>query len=94
MNLKDLEDLRVLIDNVIFASTKNDAKVPTKKLEFFVSQLKGQLDGYISGVLQKIVNHAKEASGQVKNKDHWISNVEDNWDYFRSEIELNQEENK
>lgn len=43
MNPKDPEELRVLIDDVIYFSTKNDAKVPAKKLEFFVSQLKGQL---------------------------------------------------
>ncbi|MBU1138815.1 MAG: hypothetical protein KKA76_07555 [Proteobacteria bacterium] len=86
MNIKDLEEFRVLIDAVIYAPTKKDAKFPIKKLEFFVSQLNGKVENYLHGVMKTIVNHAKEASGQVKNKDHWVSNVEDNWNYLKMEL--------
>lgn len=91
MNNKDLEEFRELIDEVIYASTKSEAKLPIKKLKFFVNQLNGKVDNYLHGVMEKIVNHAVEASGQVKNKDHWISNVEDNWNYLKMEIEIDQE---
>lgn len=88
MNIKQLEEFRVLIDDVVYATSKNEAKLPIKKLEFFVTHLKGVVDPYFHGVMKTIVNHAKEASGQPRNKEHWLTNVEDNWNYLKMELEL------
>lgn len=86
MENKILEEFQTLVDDVVNAPTKKDAKFPIRKLEFFVSQLNGKLDNYLHGVMKIIVNHAKEASGQVNNKDHWLTNVQDNLNYLKMEL--------
>jgi len=44
----------------------------------------------LTGIFQKklgqAINSAKEASGQVQNKDHWISNAKQYWSVFESGI--------
>jgi len=90
MDKNNLEELRKLVEAVIYAPTKKEAKDPIKRLEFMASQMKSSLDGYLSGKLKKVVNYAIEASGQVKNKEHWISNMEESWYILKSEIKDNQ----
>lgn len=76
MGENTLEKLRELVDAVMYAPTKKDANDPIRRLEFMASHMKGDLDGYLSGKLSEVVSYAKdakEASGQVRNKEHWIS---------------------
>lgn len=84
MNLDTLNRIKDLVNEVIYSSTKKDAQSGIKRLEFMVSGLRGDLDGYSFGKLSEVIGHAKEASGQVENKEHWISNVEQSWYVFEN----------
>jgi hypothetical protein len=70
MDMKQLEDVRELIELVIHASTKDSAKPHIKRLDFAISKLKPELDPYFAGKLSEAADYAKEASGQVRNKEH------------------------
>jgi len=71
-----LKKLRELVEAVMYAPTKKDAQEPLRRLKFMASTMKGDLDDYLSGKLGEVIGYAMEASGKVKNKNHWISNVE------------------
>jgi hypothetical protein len=86
MDKNTLDELRQLINEVMYASTKKDAQHPLKLLEFKASGLKGLIDPYLSGKLGEVINYAKEASGRGKNKEHWISCVENHWYVFENGI--------
>jgi len=90
MDKNTLEKLRELVDAVMYAPTKKDAKNLIRRLEFMASYMKSDLDGYLSGKLSEIVSYAKEASGQVRNKEHWISNIERSWYVFENGVKDKQ----
>lgn len=81
-----LRELKELIDQVVYAPNKKEAQSSIRRLEFIASQMKGAIDGYLAGKLSEVVSYAKEASGNVKNKDHWISNVEQSWYVFENGV--------
>ena len=90
MDKDTLDKLRELVDAVMYSPTKKDAKDLVRRLEFMASQLSRDLDGYLSGKLDEAVSYAKEASGQVRNKEHWISNVERSWYVFEIGVKDDQ----
>lgn len=90
MDKNTLEKLRELVDAVMYAPTKKDAKDLIRRLEFMASHMMSDLDGYLSGKLGEVVSYAKEASGQVRNKEHWISNVKRSWYVFENGVKDNQ----
>jgi hypothetical protein len=92
MDINQRKELRRLIEAVMYSSTKKEAQTHTNRLEFVSSQLRSNLDGYVAGKLKKVVNYAKKASGQVSNKEHWISMVEQSWNVFETEIERKKSE--
>lgn len=85
MNMEQLKDIRNLIELVIHARTKADAKPYVNRLDFAVSHAK-LLDPYFARKLSEAATYAKEASGQVTNKEHWISCMESSWYVFESHI--------
>jgi hypothetical protein len=87
MDMNDFKEFRKLVEAVMYSDTKKESQKPIERLQFMAAQMKGDLNGYAKGILKKVVNYAKEASGRVKNKDHWISLVEENWYLLKSEIE-------
>lgn len=82
-----LEELRQLVEQVMYASTKKEAQHLIRRLEFMASTLRGEIDSYLLGKLGEVISYAKEASGQVKNKDHWISCVERCWYVIESRVD-------
>jgi hypothetical protein len=86
MDNEKLRKLRSLIDEVIYSHNKKEAAIPLRKLEFMAAQVKSELNGYSSGKLSEAVGYAKEASGQVKNRDLCISNMERSWYVFESDV--------
>jgi len=82
-----LSEIRSKLDEVSSASTKADATQAIKHLDHIASQLKGQLDSYLSGKLSEVISYAKEASGQAKDKQLWISNMESSWYVFENGFE-------
>lgn len=84
MKEEKIKELQKLIDEVIYSPTKKDAQISVRRLEFMASDLNSEVDGYLSGKLREVISYAKEASGQSKNKDHWISQVERCWYVFEN----------
>jgi hypothetical protein len=82
MNDNNLKDLKALVDEVIYSSTKSSAKDPVARLEFMASSLDGDIDSYYFEKLNDVIIYAKEASGQVGDKQHWINNVNNAWHIF------------
>ena len=89
MSEVDLKELRSLADRVIYASTKKDAAIPLKQFQFQADQLRGEIDPYLFGKLQQAVGYANEASGNVKNKQHWINSFEQQWYVFENGMKTN-----
>lgn len=90
MNEGKLKELRQLVEEVMCASTKKEARNSVRRLEFLASCMKSTTDSYLSGKLSEIVSFAKEASGNVKGKDHWISCVEQSWYVFEGGVKCHQ----
>jgi hypothetical protein len=82
MKEKELETLKEMVNLVVYAPTKNDAQIPIRNLENMASNFKDDLDGYLSGKLNQVISYAIEASGRVKDKEHWIFQVEQSWYVF------------
>jgi hypothetical protein len=86
-----LDELRQLVEHVMYASTKKEAQHSIRRLEFMASSVKGEIDRYFSDKLGEVISYAKEASGRVKNKDHWISCVDQCWYVFEDGVkEVNE----
>ena len=90
MDVGTLDELRLLVDEVMYAPTKKEAENPLMRLEFIVSGLAGTIDPYLLGKLGEVIAYAKEASGRVNNKQHWISLVESGWYTFASGVTRSQ----
>lgn len=91
MEESKLKELRQLVDEVMYAPTKKGAQYSTRRLEFVASGMKGSMGGYLSGKISEIVIYAKEASGRVNNKEHWISCVEQSWYVFENGVKREQQ---
>jgi len=85
MNKKELSELRELVELVIYSHSKRDAQPYISRLEFLASQVKSGIDSYLSGKVSEVVSYAKQASGQVKDKQHWISCMEASWYVLESD---------
>lgn len=85
MTKEQLLKIRKLVDRAIFSSTKSEAASIIKELEF-LANTESSLNRYAQGKLREVVNYTKEAAGQVKNKDHWISCMESSWYVLEQKI--------
>ena len=88
VNREKLSKIKKLIDDVTYSPTKKDAQIPLRELEYISStiQHKGEIDAYLAGKLNEVISFAKEASGRVRNKDHWISCVNQSWYVFENGV--------
>lgn len=82
----NVKKIRSFVDDVLFAPTKAAAKTHLRKLESEVSILTVSLQPYAREKLRQVVTYSSEASGQVKNKEHWIRCTEQAWYLFEREI--------
>lgn len=89
MDDRKLIELRNLVDKIIYAPTKTDAKPLIGRLKFVASELKNNLDPYIFGKLNEVIAYADQASGRVKNKEHWICCVDQSWYVFENGFNKN-----
>ena len=89
MDSKKISEIRDLVDEVMYASTKKEAQHPLRRLEFEASGLKGTIDPNLLEKLSQVISYASQASGQVSNKQHWISCAEQSWYVFKTGV--NQE---
>ncbi|MBP6750250.1 MAG: hypothetical protein KA144_11470 [Xanthomonadaceae bacterium] len=79
MRPEDLDKIRKLIDQVIYASSKNAALPYVKQLEFASSMATSKLNPYFAGKLREAVIYAKQASGKSRHKKHLILCMENSW---------------
>ena len=86
MEVKKLSELKEMIEEVAYASTKNDAARLIRKLEFKTSGLRNEIEPYPYKKLKEAINYAKNASGQVKNKERSLFCMESAWYVFESEV--------
>ena len=89
MDDRKLIEFRDLVDEIIYAPTKADAKPLISRLKFAASGLKNDLDPYIFSKLNEVIAYADQASGRVKNKEHWISCVDQSWYVFENGFNKN-----
>jgi hypothetical protein len=82
---KKLEQLWDLVQEVLYASTKESAKGPLKKLEFQASILSDSLSPYARGKLREVISYSKTASGQVRDKVHWERQLKQAWYVFKNQ---------
>ncbi len=81
LNEAKLKELRELLDEIAHAGTKASAKPFATKLEFQASIL-SNIDPYFRGKLREAISHAKDAAGQVRNKDFQIMHMNNSWYVF------------
>jgi hypothetical protein len=84
MNEEEIKKIRRLVDELIYCPTKNDARHPLAKLNFAISTISHNIPPVALSKLQEVASYANEASGRSRNKEHWISCVDDSWYYFES----------
>ena len=84
MEESDLNELKENINSLVNASTKNEAKPLYRKLIFKLSTLEAEVGSYLLGKLKQAINYANEASGQVKDKEHWRLCMEKSWYTFNN----------
>lgn len=87
MEENKIKELKKLLDKAAYAPTKKDAKPIIKLLEFTLSHLGDEVDPYHFGKLGEAISYAEEASGRVKNKEHWIQSMESSWYVFESKFQ-------
>jgi hypothetical protein len=80
--MANLDELRQLVDDVMHASTKQEAQHPLRRLKFLAAGLKVNMDPYYARKLGEVISYAEEASGRVSNKQHWISCADRSWYTF------------
>jgi len=73
----EFNKLKALAEELAYSPTKADGKQVLRKLEFYVSTLRGELFGDFNNTLGKLAAYAKSASGQVRDKAHWIDAMEE-----------------
>ncbi len=89
MNDSTLKELRQLVDEVVNAPTKQDAKSPLKHLEYKVSTLSEVIKAINPSMFVKlgeVIISAKNASGKVKDKELLKSFVANDWYAFESGV--------
>lgn len=86
MNKSDIVNLKNLLDHLVYASTKAEAKPIYQKLNFEASRLPGEIDSYTRGKLNEAIGHAYSGSGQVNNKAHWKACMERSWYVFEGNV--------
>jgi hypothetical protein len=84
MNEEELKKIKRLVDEVIYSQTKRDAMRPFARLNLAISSISHKIPVSAALKLQEVAAYAKEASGQPRMKEHWISCVETSWYSFES----------
>ena len=91
MTEEELNEIWELLESTAYATTKAYGSQSLSKLNSKLAVLRGDIPGYTAGKLSEAISCASQASGQVRNKEHWISPMHGAWYVFKSDIESNQE---
>jgi len=89
MNANELSTILELINEVINAPTKKDAKPLINRLKSEATKIKPRInDPYFSNKLDEVIIYAEEASGRVTNKEHWESCAKQSWYTFENGVTI------
>lgn len=88
LTTEEIEDLKENIQNLIHCQTKAEGKLLAQKLRFKSDNLANRIDPYNKGKLDEAISYALEASGQVKNKEHWAEQSSRSWYLFESNLKF------
>lgn len=87
MNINELTNLLELINKVINAPTKKDAKPLVNRLKFEANKIKHSIsDPYLSSKLDDAIICAEKASGRVEDKEHWEYQAQQCWYTFENGV--------
>lgn len=85
ITLQDLNELQEEVSRLIWASNKAEAKPIANKLLFKANAF--DYENPCDRIkLIEAINCAKQASGQVPDKEHWISCYQRSWYVFERNI--------
>ncbi|MNI42551.1 hypothetical protein D3C73_968500 [compost metagenome] len=73
LTVKEFEEIKMLADKAVDASNKKLAEPFIKRLDFMQRTL--NIEQYKKYVFGELVSCVKAASGQVKDKGHWLDAV-------------------
>jgi len=71
----EIKEIKELVNSAITAHSKEVAKPYIRKLKFILSSVAMEIKPTAYNVLGEVISYASEASGQVQQKEHWISCV-------------------
>jgi len=86
MGDNELKEIYALIEEVIYAPTKADAKRPISILEMKRSVVSQAYGGNASYKLAEAISSAKSAAGQVSDKEHYRQRAIMHWSTFKNII--------
>jgi len=82
MTEEEINELRGLVDRLICSSSKDDAIRPCRRLELSASMISDRISPYALHKLREVISYAKEASGQPRDKEHWVLCADSSWHAF------------
>jgi len=73
MHDSKLTEIQELIDEAICASSKKEALPFLTRLKSLSLGMKDIIDSYHFVKLNEVIAYTEQASGKVKEKEHWVS---------------------
>lgn len=71
LTLQEYQEIKQLVDNALYAPNKKEAQKYITQIQSYRYNLCGNADN----ILSELISYAESASGQVKDKQHWIDCV-------------------
>lgn len=87
LTFEEFKEIESLVNKAVNAWNKKDAEPHIKRLTFMRNIL--NIEPYKSVVLGELIAHATSASGQVRDKNHWLDAV--NQSLYKLEPSTNNE---
>ena len=82
MKKNELDNLKMMIDDIVNSKTKKDGNILYDKLSSNISYFEDTLSYYCFTKLKYVIGMAKDASGRVRNKAHRKMYTEQLWYKF------------
>ena len=86
MEKNELDNLKMMIDDIVTSKTKKDGKILYDKLYSNISYFENTLCHYSFMKLIDVISIAKDVSGRVRNKTHKKIYMEQLWYKFHTSI--------
>ena len=81
-----INNIEELVKEIVSSPSKAIAQPAITKLEIIHLREKENLPPHINLIFSTLISYAKEASGQVSEKSHWIKCSLDTLNHFKQEV--------